>query len=188
MAGMNTNRKEPGYTPGFGNHVATEAIEGTLPQGRNSPQKPAFGLYAEQFSGSAFTAPRAENRRSWLYRLRPSAMHRPFLPYEDAPLFTAALPAEPLAPNRLRWDPPAMPDTPTDFIDGIVTLLRNGDAERMEGVAFHLYAANRDMDLGTGHSRVFVNADGELLLIPQLGRLDLLTEMGRIAVSLARLP
>src|SRR5688572_24425724 len=75
------------YMSGFGNHFATEAESGALPQGRNSPQKPPFGLYAEQVSGTAFTAPRADNRRSWLYRLRPSAEHPPYRRYEGAPLF-----------------------------------------------------------------------------------------------------
>lgn len=164
-----------GYIPGFGNHVSTEAVAGALPEGRNSPQRPAFGLYAEQLSGTAFTAPRYENRRSWLYRLRPSADHRPFAPYAGAPLFVAAPSAEPLAPNRLRWSPQALPEGPTDFIDGIVTILGNGAPEQLEGVAFHIYAANRDM-----HDRVFVDADGELLIIPEMGRLTVLTELGRI--------
>jgi homogentisate 1,2-dioxygenase len=63
------------YLSGFGNHVETEAIAGALPIGRNSPQRVKHGLYAEQLSGSAFTAPRGVNRRSWLYRLRPSVKH-----------------------------------------------------------------------------------------------------------------
>src|SRR5437870_8979588 len=92
---------------GFGSHFATEARPGALPRGRNSPQRPAFGLYAEQLSGSSFTSPRDENRRSWLYRMRPTADHPPFAAYDGAPLFAAPASAEPLAPNRLRWDPPA---------------------------------------------------------------------------------
>ncbi|WP_292959536.1 homogentisate 1,2-dioxygenase [Novosphingobium sp. UBA1939] len=167
-----------GYIPGFGNHVSTEAVAGALPVGRNSPQRPAFGLYAEQLSGTAFTAPRNENRRSWLYRLRPSADHRPFAPYAGAPLFVAAPSAGPLAPNRLRWSPQSLPENPTDFIDGIVTILGNGAPEQLEGVAFHIYAANRDM-----HDRVFVDADGELLVIPEMGRLTILTELGRIDLT-----
>ena len=98
---------------GFGAHFETEAIEGALPKGRNSPQRPAFGLYAEQLSGSSFTSPRHENRRSWLYRMRPTADHRPFARYDGAPLFSALLSNEPLAPNRLRWDPPQ--DLPEGF-------------------------------------------------------------------------
>ncbi|MFT3976776.1 MAG: homogentisate 1,2-dioxygenase [Sphingomonas bacterium] len=165
------------YLPGFGNHAATEAVPGALPIGRNSPQKPPFGLYAEQLSGTAFTAPRAENRRSWLYRLRPSAEHPPFVPYEGAPLFSPAIGRKPLAPNRLRWDP-IQPPAGRDLIDGMTTMLSNGDPEHLEGVALHLYAADRDMD-----SRVFVNADGEMLFVPQEGRLELLTELGRVEVA-----
>src|SRR6188768_3329024 len=94
------------YMTGFGNHFATEAVAGALPRGRNSPQQPAYGLYAEQLSGSAFTAPRHENRRSWLYRMRPTADHRPYQRYDGAPLFAPGAVGEPVAPNRLRWDPP----------------------------------------------------------------------------------
>src|SRR5688572_7264292 len=91
-----------GYMTGFGGHFESEAVEGALPKGRNSPQRPAHGLFAEQLSGTAFTAPRGENRRSWLYRMRPTADHRPFERYAGAPLFGAAAGDEPLAPNRLR--------------------------------------------------------------------------------------
>lgn len=167
-----------GYIPGFGNHVSTEAVAGALPVGRNSPQRPAFGLYAEQLSGTAFTAPRSENRRSWLYRLRPSADHLPFEPYSGAALFAPAPSAGPLAPNRLRWDPRPIPETPTDFVDGIRTMLGNRAPDELEGVALHVYAANRDMT-----DRVFVNADGELLIIPEKGGLVLLTELGRIEIA-----
>ena len=99
------------YLTGFGGHFETEAVPGALPKGRNSPQRPAFGLYAEQLSGTAFTAPRHENRRSWLYRMRPTADHRPFKPYEGAAVRAGAA-TDPIAPNRLRWDPPA--DLPAD--------------------------------------------------------------------------
>ncbi|WP_109806976.1 homogentisate 1,2-dioxygenase [Sphingosinithalassobacter portus] len=166
------------YFPGFGNHVATEAVAGALPHGRNSPQRPAFGLYAEQLSGTAFTAPRAENRRSWLYRMRPSAEHPPFTRYSGAPLFGADIPDTPLTPNRLRWSPISASEGATDLIDSMVTMLANCDPATLEGVTVHLYAANRDMD-----RRAFVNADGELLFIPQQGRVTLLTELGRIDVA-----
>src|SRR5574340_1110537 len=66
------------YQSGFGNEVATEALAGALPVGQNSPQRCPYGLYAEQLSGTAFTAPRGANRRSWLYRIRPAAVHMPF--------------------------------------------------------------------------------------------------------------
>ncbi|HEY0624485.1 homogentisate 1,2-dioxygenase [Sphingomonas sp.] len=168
----------PDYFPGFGNHVSTEAVAGALPVGRNSPQRPPFGLYAEQLSGTAFTAPRHENRRSWLYRMRPSAEHPPYVRYEGALRFVAAAPDAPLPPNRLRWDPIATPAAGTDLIDGLTTVLVNRPPADLEGVAVHVYVANRDMD-----TRVFVDADGELLFVPQAGRLTLLTELGRIDIA-----
>jgi homogentisate 1,2-dioxygenase len=166
------------YFPGFGNHVSTEAVPGALPIGRNSPQRPPYGLYAEQLSGTAFTAPRAENRRSWLYRLRPSAEHPPYQPYDDAPRFSPHTQAKQLAPNRLRWDPIPAPSSPIDWIDGMETMLATRDPADLEGVVVHRYAANRDMD-----TRAFVNADGELLFIPQAGALVLMTELGRIDIA-----
>ena len=111
------------YMTGFGGHFETEAIKGALPKGRNSPQRPAFGLYVEQLSGSSFTSPRHENRRSWLYRTRPTADHRPFVAYKAAPLFAVPPSDEPLAPNCLRWDPPADLPADTDFVDGLVPML-----------------------------------------------------------------
>ena len=159
---------------GFGNHFSTEVVPGALPQGRNSPQRPAFGLYAEQFSGTAFTAPRAENRRSWLYRLRPGAGHPPFTPHMGAPLLKTG-PFDPatLSPNRLRWDPLPAPAPGTDFVDGLVTVCGNGDPLAGAGMAALLYAANKDMT-----DKAFSTADGELLIVPQSGRLALTTEMG----------
>ena len=165
------------YMSGFGGHFESEAVEGALPKGRNSPQKPAFGLYAEQLSGSAFTAPRHENRRSWLYRMRPTADHRPFTRYEGAPLFAPATVNEPLAPNRLRWNPPADLPADADFVDGMVTMLANRDPSDLEGVAVHLYRASKSMS-----RRVFVDADGELVIVPQLGRLGVHTELGILDV------
>ena len=148
---------DPGYIPGFGNHVSTTAIADALPIGRNSPQKVPFGLYAEQLSGTAFTAPRAENRRSWLYRLRPSANHASFQPYPGARLLRSApfVEASP-SPNRLRWNPLPIPAEPTDFVDGLVSYGGNGDVGAAAGVGIHLYAANRSMI-----DRVFFSADGE---------------------------
>jgi homogentisate 1,2-dioxygenase len=166
------------YFPGFGNHVSTEAVAGALPIGRNSPQRPAYGLYAEQLSGTAFTAPRHENRRSWLYRMRPSAEHPPFAPYKAAARFVPQADAAPLAPNRLRWGPIADPAPGTDLIDGMTSMLVTRDPSDLAGVAMHVYAANADMD-----RRVFFDADGELLFIPQAGRLTLLTELGRIDIA-----
>ena len=166
------------YMSGFGGHFESEAIEGALPKGRNSPQRPAFGLYTEQLSGTAFTAPRHENRRSWLYRMRPTADHRPFTPYDGVPLFGAPPAAAPLAPNRLRWDPPADLPQGKDFVDGLVTMLGARVPEDLEGCAVHLYRAQRSME-----GRVFVDADGELLIIPQQGAIELRTELGRLEIG-----
>ena len=166
------------YLTGFGGHFETEAVPGALPKGRNSPQRPAFGLYAEQLSGSAFTAPRHENRRSWLYRLRPTADHRPFEPYGGAKLFAPGTLEAPVAPNRLRWDPPEDLPANTDFVDGLVTMLANRDPGSLEGVAVHLYRANRSMT-----DRVFADSDGELLIIPQSGTLGIVTELGRMEIA-----
>ncbi len=168
-----------GYIPGFGNHVSTTALAGALPIGRNSPQKVPFGLYAEQLSGTAFTAPRSENRRSWLYRLRPSANHASFQPYAGGRLLRSApFDEAPPSPNRLRWDPLPVPAEPTDFVDGLVSYGGNGDVATATGVGVHLYAANRSM---TG--RAFFSADGELLIVPQQGRLSIQTELGLIVVE-----
>jgi len=167
------------YLIGFGNHFATEAVAGALPEGQNSPQKVPFGLYAEQLSGTAFTAPRAENKRSWLYRLRPTASHKPYRPYRGAALLRSGPFNElPPTPNRLRWDPLALPDTPTDFVDGLVTYGGNGDVAVGAGMGIHLYAANRSMD-----RRAFQNADGEMLIVPQQGELTIVTELGRFEVT-----
>ena len=117
--------------------------------------------------------PRHENRRSWLYRLRPTADHRPFTRYEGAKLFAPGTVKEPLAPNRLRWDPPKDLPEGADFVDGMVTMLANRDPADLEGVAVHLYRATKSME-----RRVFVDADGELLIIPQQGALRIVTELG----------
>lgn len=162
----------PAMMTGFGNTFSTEAEPGALPVGQNSPQRSPLGLYAEQLSGTAFTAPRHENRRSWLYRIRPSAQHPPYRPIDSGLVRGAPFDEVPPSPNRLRWDPLPWPETPADFIDGLITVVGN------EGLAVHVYRAARPMA-----DRVFFNADGELLLVPQEGRLDLFTELGRITVG-----
>ena len=166
------------YMTGFGGHFESEAVGGALPKGRNSPQRPAYGLYAEQVSGSPFTAPRHENRRSWLYRMRPTADHRPYTRYDGAKLFAPGPVKEPLAPNRLRWDPPADLPAGADFLDGLVTMLVNRSPEDLEGVAVHLYRASKSME-----RRVFVDADGELLILPQSGTIQVVTELGRMELA-----
>jgi homogentisate 1,2-dioxygenase len=163
------------YLSGFGNEHASEGVPGALPQGRNSPQRPPLGLYAEQISGTPFTAPRAQNRRTWLYRIRPSAMHPPFRRIDNRLLRSAPLSEVEAPPNRLRWNPFPIPDAPADFVDGLVTLAGNGDQAQRNGVGIHLYLANRAMS-----ERCFSNADGEMLIVPQQGRLELVTELGVI--------
>jgi homogentisate 1,2-dioxygenase len=167
--------REPVYLAGFGNEFASEAVKGALPPDQNSPQQPPLGLYAEQLSGTSFTTPRHDNRRSWLYRIRPSAMHPPFRRIDDRLLCSAPINEAEASPNRLRWDPLPLPKEPTDFIDGLVTICGNGDGAMRAGVAIHHYLANRSM--GT---RIFFDADGELLLVPQEGRIQLITEFGII--------
>ena len=164
------------YLSGFGNSFATEAVAGALPQGQNSPQRVPLGLYAEQLSGTAFTAPRSESKRSWLYRTRPTASHRPYKRIDNG-LITGTFEAE-ASPNRLRWDPLALPSAPTDFIDGLATVAGNGDAGTGSGVSIHVYRANRAMV-----DRVFYDADGELLLVPQQGRIALFTELGKLDLA-----
>ncbi len=173
-AGSATREDAPRYQSGFGNEFATEALAGALPLGRNSPQRCPYGLYAEQLSGTAFTAPRGANRRSWLYRIRPAAVHRPFARTDngrlDSDFASVATP-----PNQLRWDPLPIPTEATDFVQGLVTMAGNGDPHAQNGFGIHLYVANRSM---TG--RVFYDADGELLIVLQQGRLRFATELGLI--------
>jgi homogentisate 1,2-dioxygenase len=165
------------YLSGFGNEHASEALPGALPVGRNSPQRCPYGLYAEQISGTSFTAPRAANRRSWLYRIRPSVMQEEFLPLPHAG-FDAALERSPAIPNQLRWDPPPLPSAPTDFIAGLIPMAGNGSPEAMSGCSVYLYAANQSMQ-----DRYFYDADGELLIVPQQGTLRIDTEFGALQVA-----
>ncbi len=162
-----------GHAGGFGNQHSSEAVAGALPLGRNSPQRAPLGLYAEQLSGTAFTEPRATNRRSWLYRIRPSAAHPPFRRIGNGDLRGAPFDEREPDPNRMRWDPLPEPPAGTDFLAGLWTLGGNGDARRRTGMAVHLYRANAPMT-----NRVFGNADGELLIVPQHGELLLHTEFG----------
>jgi homogentisate 1,2-dioxygenase len=168
------------YSSGFGNEFATEAVEGALPAGRNSPQQAPLGLYAEQLSGTAFTQPRGVNRRSWVYRILPSAKHPAFSRIDNKNLKGTPFDELEPNPNRLRWDPLPLPqeDAPQDFIDGLFTVGGNGDIKTRAGIAIHLYAANRSM-----HDRYFVDSDGELLLVPELGAVIVHTELGPMRVS-----
>ena len=162
------------YQSGFGNEFATEALPGALPSGQNSPQRAPYGLYAEQLSGTAFTAPRGVNRRSWLYRIRPAAVHSPFRRIDDGRIVHRFDEVE-TPPNQLRWDPLPFPEVPTDFLQGLVTMAGNGDPGAQTGCAIHMYAANRPMV-----DRYFYSADGEMLIVLQQGRLRVATELGVI--------
>jgi homogentisate 1,2-dioxygenase len=168
------------YQSGFGNEFSSESIPGALPVGQNSPQRPPFGLYAEVVSGTAFTAPRALNRRTWMYRIRPSAAHGKFRPIDCGLIRGTPFNEESATPDRLRWDPAPMPDAsaPVDFVTGLRTYAGSGDITAQYGCAVHMYCANASMQ-----RRAFSDADGELLIVPQAGSLLIDTELGRLGVS-----
>jgi homogentisate 1,2-dioxygenase len=163
---------------GFGNHFASEAVPGALPVGRNSPQRAPLGLYAELLSGSAFTAPRAENRRTWMYRRRPSVVVGAYQPYDQPYLKTGAAMGVAAPPNPMRWHPCEVPADAPDFVDGLRTMVVNGDADTQTGMAAHVYLAGRSMD-----RRALINADGEMLIVPQQGALAIATELGTLRVA-----
>jgi homogentisate 1,2-dioxygenase len=165
------------YQTGFGNEFSSEAVAGALPVGRNSPQKAPLGLYAEQFSGTAFTVPRTGNKRTWTYRIRPSVLHKPFSQIDNRGC-ASRFDELPVTPNQLRWDPLPLPDEPTDFVEGITTIAGNGDLFSQAGIAIHIYRCNRDME-----DRYFYNADGEMLIVPEMGGLRIFTELGVIEAS-----
>jgi homogentisate 1,2-dioxygenase len=171
-------RKQLEYQSGFGNEFATEAVAGGLPQGQNAPQKAPLGLYTEQLSGTAFTAPRATNRRTWTYRIRPSVTHKPFSETGSGLFRSGPFNELPTPPNQMRWNPVPMPEKKTDFVDGIVTMGGSGDPALQIGVGIHLYAANASMK-----DRYFYNADGEMLIVPQQGKLAVHTELGILDVA-----
>ncbi|RYZ13004.1 MAG: homogentisate 1,2-dioxygenase [Comamonadaceae bacterium] len=166
------------YQSGFGNEYATEAMAGALPRGRNSPQRAPFDLYPELISGTAFTAPRHENRRTWMYRRQPSVVSGRYRPYAQSHWTTGADRAAALAPEPMRWHPIPFEAGGGDFVDGMRTLAANGDAEAQTGIAAHVYLADRSMT-----RRAFVDADGELLIVPQQGRLLITTELGVLEVK-----
>lgn len=170
--------KQLAYQSGFGNEFATEAVPGALPVGQNAPQEHPLGLYTEQFSGTPFTVPRAVSRRTWTYRIRPSVTHRP---YEEFPLGlirSGPFDEVPATPNQLRWDPLPIPDEEMDFIGGMVTMGGSGDPSLQTGVAIHLYAMSASMK-----DRFFANADGEMLIVPQMGTVRFHTELGILEVA-----
>jgi homogentisate 1,2-dioxygenase len=161
------------YQTGFCNDFATEALAGALPDVRNSPQRCPYGLYAEQLSGTSFTVPRHASRRSWLYRIRPAAMHGAYRRVAGSlgSTFDATL----VSPNQLRWSPLPIPVEPFDFVDGLVTMGGTHATPAQAGCAIHWYVANQSM-----RNRFFSNSDGEMLIVPQTGRLRLDTELGAL--------
>jgi homogentisate 1,2-dioxygenase len=166
------------YNSGFGSEFATEALPGALPVGQNSPQRVPYGLYTEQMSGTPFTAPRNSNRRSWLYRIRPSVVHKPYRQIDRGLVRGTPFDEATTSPNQLRWSPFTLPKEQKDFVDSLFTLAGNGDSTMQSGVAIHIYACNRSMT-----DRFFYNADGELLIVPQLGRVIFHTELGKIEAA-----
>jgi len=165
------------YMPGFGNDFETESLSGALPQGQNSPQKCNYGLYAEQLSGSPFTAPRGTNERSWLYRIRPSVRHTGRFKKIDYPFWKTAphIADHSLALGQLRWSPLPAPREKLNFLQGIRTMTTAGDALTQAGMAAHVYTFNADMV-----DDYFFNADGEMLIVPETGSIQVFTELGRM--------
>ena len=146
------------YLSGFNGTFESEALPGALPVGRNNPQKCPYGLYAEQLSGTAFTAPRSENKRTWLYRIRPSVAHMPFKPLPSLDIISNFNPDSGSVisdPNQFRWSPFPLPSQPTDFVQGIHTLCGSGDASTRCGLATHIYSANASMKQKV--TSVFIN-------------------------------
>jgi homogentisate 1,2-dioxygenase len=171
----------PQYQSGFGNEFASEAVAGALPMGRNSPQAVAHGLYAELLSGAAFTAPRADNRRTWLYRRAPSVVVGGYAPFAQRFWKSGAKDGVVAPPNPMRWAALLVPEVtaqPLDFVDGMRTMVLNGVADAQSGMAAHVYLANRSMT-----HRAFVNADAEMLIVPQQGALTIVTELGVLEVA-----
>ncbi|KAG7444799.1 homogentisate 1,2-dioxygenase [Guyanagaster necrorhizus] len=171
------------YQVGFGNRFASEAIPGTLPQGQNHPQKNKYGLYMEGMTGSPFIAPRHQNLHAFMYRIRPSLDHKKFVRLPDNPdMESNFLPINPkvrISPTQLNWAPPVLPSSSdeVDFIAGLKTIGGNGEPTSREGLALHFYSANADMK-----NKAFCNSDGDMLVVPQQGRLDVQTEFGRMMV------
>lgn len=169
-----------GYMPGFGNDFETEALPGALPVGRNSPRRCAYGLYAEQLSGSPFTAPHASLERSWLYRVRPSVRHVSHLNLVEMPYWKTAphVIPEVTSLGQYRWDPVPFPDEPLTFVSGMRTMTTAGDVGTQVGMSAHVYLCNRSMG-----NEYFYSADSEMLVVPQHGRIVIDTEFGRIELE-----
>ncbi|KAI5310187.1 hypothetical protein KEM55_000742 [Ascosphaera atra] len=170
------------YQSGFGNSFASEAVPGTIPQGQNSPRCVRFGLYAEQMTASAFVAPRHVNKKAWLYRARPSVAHKGFTDLAgNDDVESTFLPLNPkvhVSPTQLAWLPFDIPSEPTTFAEGLHTIAGSGDPSLREGLATHVYLANKSM----AHE-AFVNSDGDFRVVAQQGNLDIQTEFGMLYVQ-----
>ena len=169
-----------GYQPGFGNDFETEALPGALPRGRNSPQRCAYGLYAEQLSGTPFTAPRGLNERTWCYRIRPSVRHVGRMGRIEMPHWKSAPHVVPdvTSLGQYRWDPIPVPEEPLTFLTGMRTVTTAGDVHTQVGMAAHVYLATASME-----GEAFYSADSEMLVVPQEGRLRFVTELGVIELG-----
>ncbi len=178
VASETITERDVAYMSGFGNEFISEALPGAIHPKMNSPQKVPYGLYVEQVSGTPFTAPRVVNRRTWMHRIRPSVVHKPFQLIDDGLLRSTPFDEVPATPNQLRWSPLPLPDEPRDFVQGIVTIGGCGNLAMHSGLAVHLYACTSDMV-----DRFFYNADGEMLIVPQLGTLRVHTELGILVVQ-----
>jgi homogentisate 1,2-dioxygenase len=165
------------YLSGFGNHFSTEAKPGALPLDQNSPQKAPLGLYPEQLSGSAFTAPREHNLYSWLYRIRPSVMHKAFKPLKDLTNKTFFKPQH-INPNQMRWNTMATDSAKQDFVSGIRTVCGAGSTQEHRGLHVHLYSFTESMG-----KKYFMDADGDFLFVPQNGSLQIKTELGVLDIE-----
>ncbi len=167
------------YLSGFGNSFETESLPGALPVGRNSPQKCPYGLYAEQLSGSPFTAPRADNQRSWLYRIRPSVKHNGRFSKVEGGFWRSAPCAEAdTPPGQMRWSPQPIPAEPVTLLQGLRSMTTAGDAGAQGGMGAHIYLATKNMQ-----DEYLVNADGEMLFVLQQGGLRFVTELGIIEAT-----
>ena len=163
------------YQTGFGNEFATEAMAGALPEGCNNPQKTPYGLYAEQISGTAFTAPRAENQRSWLYKISPSACHTPYIEAQHPFIKGTLANSTVISPNQLRWEAPAEPKKTLDFVESLFPLCTTTSTQSQSGSTIWLYNFNKPMT-----NSCFCNHDGDFLVVPQTGELEIITEFGAL--------
>ncbi|WP_179379959.1 homogentisate 1,2-dioxygenase [Jannaschia marina] len=168
-----------GYMPGFGNDFETEALPGALPQGMNSPQRCAYGLYGEQLSGTAFTAPGHQNERTWCYRIRPSVRHTHRFASLDLSYWKSAPLIDPdvVSLGQYRWDPVPHAEG-TTWLTGMRTMTTAGDVNTQVGMAAHVYLVTESMV-----DAYFYSADSELLVVPQQGRLRFATELGTIDLA-----